>query len=244
MEFFGEAPNGRETIGSFVSYYEPGWQNVQHGGMFREARRVLDDGRPLVGRVPCLLGGVDSPRSTSSESTGASTTARPSRLPGPAVPRAVHARLRPRACRAHRGRARRHRPGRLGQGLRRHVDGVDKVDKVDQDDEEALATAGLLHLRLGLPGRFLGGDLADVLEEDGSALRVLLAPFAMSLSMSSLLLLPSLIVNLRWLGHYARFKHRWRSRSRPQHAPRRSSRFAQVGHARWPDRAMSDRLPT
>lgn len=43
VEFFGETPNGRETIGSFVSYYEPGWQNVQHGGMFREARRVLDD---------------------------------------------------------------------------------------------------------------------------------------------------------------------------------------------------------
>lgn len=44
MEFFGEAPNGRETIGSFVSYYEPGWQNVQYGGMFREARRALEDG--------------------------------------------------------------------------------------------------------------------------------------------------------------------------------------------------------
>lgn len=44
MEFFGEAPNGRETIGSFVSYYEPGWQNVQYGGMFREARRALADG--------------------------------------------------------------------------------------------------------------------------------------------------------------------------------------------------------
>lgn len=44
MEFFGEAANGRETIGSFVSYYEPGWQNVQYGGMFREARQALGDG--------------------------------------------------------------------------------------------------------------------------------------------------------------------------------------------------------
>ncbi len=44
MEFFGQASNDRETIGSFVSYYEPGWQNVQHGGMFREARQVLSDG--------------------------------------------------------------------------------------------------------------------------------------------------------------------------------------------------------
>ena len=44
MEFFGSMPNGRETIGSFVSYYEPGWQNVQHGGMFSEARQALGDG--------------------------------------------------------------------------------------------------------------------------------------------------------------------------------------------------------
>lgn len=44
MEFFGSKPNGRETIGSFVSYYNPGWQSVKRGGMFREARRALSDG--------------------------------------------------------------------------------------------------------------------------------------------------------------------------------------------------------
>ena len=44
MEFFGQAPNDRETIGSFVSFYDPGWQSVQYGGMFREARKVLRDG--------------------------------------------------------------------------------------------------------------------------------------------------------------------------------------------------------
>ena len=43
MEFFGSKDNGRETIGSFVSYYEPDWQSVQHGGMFREARHALSD---------------------------------------------------------------------------------------------------------------------------------------------------------------------------------------------------------
>ncbi|WP_243395213.1 glycoside hydrolase family 16 protein [Nocardioides currus] len=44
MEFFGERPEGRETIGSFVSYYEPGWTSVQHGGMFGKARRALSTG--------------------------------------------------------------------------------------------------------------------------------------------------------------------------------------------------------
>lgn len=43
MEFFGETPNGRETIGSFVSYYEPGWQNVKHGALFPDARQALGD---------------------------------------------------------------------------------------------------------------------------------------------------------------------------------------------------------
>jgi beta-glucanase (GH16 family) len=37
-------PNGRETIGSFVSYYEPGWRNVKHGALFREARQALGEG--------------------------------------------------------------------------------------------------------------------------------------------------------------------------------------------------------
>jgi beta-glucanase (GH16 family) len=44
MEFFGATPNGRETIGSFVSYYEPGWQNVKHGDLFSEARQALGQG--------------------------------------------------------------------------------------------------------------------------------------------------------------------------------------------------------
>ena len=44
MEFFGMAPRGKETIGSFVSYYEPGWQNVKHGALYREARQALSDG--------------------------------------------------------------------------------------------------------------------------------------------------------------------------------------------------------
>lgn len=44
MEFFGMTPRGRETIGSFVSYYEPGWQNVKHGALFREARQALGEG--------------------------------------------------------------------------------------------------------------------------------------------------------------------------------------------------------
>jgi beta-glucanase (GH16 family) len=44
MEFFGVTPRGRETIGSFVSYYEPGWHNVKHGALFREARQALGQG--------------------------------------------------------------------------------------------------------------------------------------------------------------------------------------------------------
>lgn len=44
MEFFGRTPGGYETIGSFVSYYDPGWQNVKMGGLFREARRALSEG--------------------------------------------------------------------------------------------------------------------------------------------------------------------------------------------------------
>lgn len=44
MEFFGETPNGRETIGSFVSYYQPGWQAVKAGQLFGEARQALSDG--------------------------------------------------------------------------------------------------------------------------------------------------------------------------------------------------------
>jgi len=44
MEFFGEQPNGRERFGSFIHYYEPGWQNVKLGGLFPRARQVLPKG--------------------------------------------------------------------------------------------------------------------------------------------------------------------------------------------------------
>ncbi len=44
MEFFGQAPSGRETIGSFVSYYEPGWKAVKTGELFSEARQALGAG--------------------------------------------------------------------------------------------------------------------------------------------------------------------------------------------------------
>lgn len=44
MEFFGKKPHGRETIASFVSYYNPGWQAVKFGAMFRDARRALSEG--------------------------------------------------------------------------------------------------------------------------------------------------------------------------------------------------------
>jgi beta-glucanase (GH16 family) len=43
MEFFGETPNGRETIGSFVYHYEADWVSVKHGGLFRDARQALSD---------------------------------------------------------------------------------------------------------------------------------------------------------------------------------------------------------
>ncbi|HXH80376.1 glycoside hydrolase family 16 protein [Nocardioides sp.] len=44
MEFFGETPGGRETIGSFVYYYEAGWVSMKHGGLFKDARQSLSDG--------------------------------------------------------------------------------------------------------------------------------------------------------------------------------------------------------
>lgn len=44
MEFFGETPNGRETIGSFVYYYEANWESMKRGGLFREASQSLSDG--------------------------------------------------------------------------------------------------------------------------------------------------------------------------------------------------------
>ncbi|WP_310528538.1 glycoside hydrolase family 16 protein [Nocardioides sp.] len=44
MEFFGSSPNGRDTIGSFVTYYESGWSAVKRGALFGDARRALSDG--------------------------------------------------------------------------------------------------------------------------------------------------------------------------------------------------------
>ncbi len=44
MEFFGESASGAETIGSFVSYYEPGWKAVKTGELFGEARQALGAG--------------------------------------------------------------------------------------------------------------------------------------------------------------------------------------------------------
>lgn len=42
MEYFGERPSGRDTIGSFIHYYDPGWVLAKRGGLFQQARRVLD----------------------------------------------------------------------------------------------------------------------------------------------------------------------------------------------------------
>ena len=42
MEYFGERGSGRESIGSFIHYYDPGWVLVKRGDVFPEARRVLD----------------------------------------------------------------------------------------------------------------------------------------------------------------------------------------------------------
>ena len=44
MEFWGRTGSGRESIGSHVRYYEPGWTAVQHGDKFVEARKVLEPG--------------------------------------------------------------------------------------------------------------------------------------------------------------------------------------------------------
>jgi beta-glucanase (GH16 family) len=44
MEYFGERPSGRDTIGSFIHYYDPGWVLAKRGAVFPRARRVLDPG--------------------------------------------------------------------------------------------------------------------------------------------------------------------------------------------------------
>ena len=44
MEFFGEAPSGRETIGSHIHHYLSNVESVKRGGLFRDARLALSDG--------------------------------------------------------------------------------------------------------------------------------------------------------------------------------------------------------
>ena len=82
MEFFGETPQGRETIGSFVSYYEPGWRSVKHGSS--SARLAAPSARALAGgRSSTSSPSSGHLRSTSSASTAGSTTARPMRSRSP-----------------------------------------------------------------------------------------------------------------------------------------------------------------
>ena len=124
MEFFGETPNGRETIGSFVYYYEADWRSMKHGGLFRDARQSLSDGASWWDEFHVFsmewtpehyIFRVDGREYYREDQR---------RLAGPAVPRPVHARLGLRARRADCRRARRHRRGRLGAGLGRHLDGL------------------------------------------------------------------------------------------------------------------------
>ena len=42
MEYFGERSSGRDTIGSFIHYYDQDWVLAKRGGLFPQARRVLD----------------------------------------------------------------------------------------------------------------------------------------------------------------------------------------------------------
>lgn len=44
MEFWGANGSGRETVGSHVGYYEPGWTAVRYGGKFTDARKALQPG--------------------------------------------------------------------------------------------------------------------------------------------------------------------------------------------------------
>jgi hypothetical protein len=125
MEFFGKTPRGWETIGSFVYYYEPGWRSVKHGGLFPGGAPRTRRRRTLVGRVPRLHRRVDARALHLPRGRSRIPPRDQRRIPRPAVPRALDARLGPRARRADRGRARRHRPGRLGQGLRRDLDDLD-----------------------------------------------------------------------------------------------------------------------
>lgn len=42
MEYFGERPSGRDTIGTFIHWYDPDWELARLGAVFPQARRVLD----------------------------------------------------------------------------------------------------------------------------------------------------------------------------------------------------------
>jgi hypothetical protein len=42
MEYFGERPSGRDTIGTFIHWYDPGWELARLGDVFPQARKVLD----------------------------------------------------------------------------------------------------------------------------------------------------------------------------------------------------------
>ena len=109
-----------------VHYYEPGWQKVSLGDIFPDRPPVAGTRHERGGTSSTSSRSSGPPRSTSSASTAASTTARP--RPCPRSPQYLVLSILTsdyELAELTAGRARRHRSGRLGPGLRRHVAAVD-----------------------------------------------------------------------------------------------------------------------